>query len=129
MTCNRRSRCITIAVALCALLFGQLALAGYRCPDAAAPVVAQAAAHAGMPCAQDMTGAVDDEQPALCMAHCQDQQQRADSYQLPDICPAPATGHVVAVASEPLHNALQALPLRLHPTGPPLALLHCCLRF
>ncbi len=57
-----------------ALLFSQIAVAAYACPAIGERAgSADAAAMAGMPCAEMMAAGVplDPEQPTLCMQHCQ----------------------------------------------------------
>ncbi len=76
----------TAFFAVLALLWSQLALAAYVCPGTgpapAASTMAERMA-AGEPC-DGMTGAADAAQPALCLQHCADAPQSADT--------APATG-------------------------------------
>ncbi|TWO68049.1 hypothetical protein FN976_24210 [Caenimonas sedimenti] len=130
MTLTRRSRLFTVMLSLWALLFAQTALAGYVCPGAAKAVQVAEMMQAGMPCAESMSRAMDDEQPGLCHAHCQAAQQSADNYQLPTLANLAELGAVltVTVASvngdEPL---LQASLLR-RATAPPLAVRNCCFR-
>jgi hypothetical protein len=62
-----RRRSFTAFATIAALLFAQLALAGYACPaaaDAQARTAMAAMAAAGLPCA-----AMDDALPALCHEH------------------------------------------------------------
>lgn len=57
MVRNRRTRLITVCLALVSLLFMQLAVASYACPGAQSSRVAEVAAmaEAGMPCAETMS--------------------------------------------------------------------------
>jgi hypothetical protein len=79
MTLARKHRLLTVILSLWALLFAQVALAGYVCPASGKAVQVAAMAEAGMPCAETMSKAMDDEQPGLCHAHCQSSQQASDS--------------------------------------------------
>ena len=90
MVRHRRTRLITVFLALFSLLFMQLAVASYACPGAQSSRVAEVAAmaEAGMPCAETMSLRMDDEQPHLCQAHCQASQQTADKYELPALASA-----------------------------------------
>ncbi len=131
MTRNRRHRLITVLFALVSLLFMQLAVAGYVCPGSKAKIAEAAAmAEAGMPCAESMPLAMDDEQPNLCHAHCQAGQQSADKYELPSTVaigtlPANFSLHVaIPVFSE---APLQAPHLQ-RTTAPPVAIRNCCFR-
>ena len=128
---RRRNRLLTVLIAVVSLLFMQFAVASYSCPGAAPKVAAMAAmAQAGMPCAQALAGAMDDQQPNLCHAYCQAEHQSADKYQVPaplaltdrgtDFYPPP-------VIPVPLGAPLQA-PLLTRTTAPPLAVRHCCFR-
>lgn len=86
---------------------------------------------AGMPCAETMSQAMDDEQPALCHAHCQSAQGTLDQYQ-----PATMAALVLSVAvltvtmptlREPAGTVLQR-PLLRRSASPPLAVTNCCFR-
>jgi hypothetical protein len=128
MTGLRRHRLLTVLLALWALVFAQLALAGYSCPGAARAVEIAQMTEAGMPCAESMSRAMDDEQAGLCQAHCQGSNQTADTYQVPALASIRDLGVVLIV------------PLRLTPTeplpsfperpnaSPPLAIANCCFR-
>ncbi len=73
VTFQRRLRVRLIGLLSIALLFSQLAVAAYACPAVSGTSGPEAAAMAGMPCAQMMAagGDLDPEQPMLCMQHCQ----------------------------------------------------------
>jgi hypothetical protein len=127
----RRHRLLTILVSLASILFMQFALAGYACNDRDAKVQEAAQmAHAGMACAGSMPMAMDEDQPALCHAHCEAGQQAVDTqtFHLPD---AALSGHVdygtPALTFLCERPALQA-PLLARATSPPLAIQHCCFR-
>lgn len=129
----RRHRLFTVFLALCSLLFMQLAVAGYSCPGVESRMQGvEAMAQAGMPCAESMALAMatDDAQPNLCQAHCQSAQASADNP-APQV-PVAAVDHgafimsPVAVAP-PLRSAPQA-SLLARATAPPLAIRNCCLR-
>lgn len=130
MTLTRRCRLLTVMLSLWAVLFAQTALAGYACPGTAKAAQIAQMVQAGMPCAESMSRAMDDEQPGLCHAHCQAAQQSADNYQLPTLATLAELGAVLtvtfasAIADAPL---LQA-PLLRRATAPPLAVRNCCFR-
>ncbi len=131
MPCLRRHRLATVFVALCSLLFMQLAVAGYSCPGFESRVREVAAmAQAGMPCAQEMSMALDDEQPALCKAHCEPVQAGTDHPAI--VLPALAADNglfqpLPPAAALPRRSAPQA-SLLARATAPPLAIRHCCFR-
>ena len=129
----RRHRLFTVLLALCSLLFMQLAVAGYSCPgvEPRAQEV-EAMAQAVMPCGESMALAMatDDAQPNLCQAHCQSAQACGDNP-APQV-PVAAVDHG-ALNMSPLADAV---PMRSAPqasllaraTAPPLAIRNCCLR-
>jgi hypothetical protein len=130
MTFTRRCRALTVLVSVWALLFAQGAVAGYVCPDSGKAVQVAEMARAQMPCAESMSTAMDDAQPGLCHAHCQEAGQSADHYQTPAFAALDDLGSTllrprfVHFLSGP---SVQA-PLLRHATAPPLAIRHCCLR-
>jgi hypothetical protein len=131
MSSRRRNRLFNVLIALVSLLFMQLAVASYSCPGAVSKVAEMATmAQAGMPCAEAMASAMDDQQPSLCHAHCQAEHQSAGKYQVP----AP----VALTDIGPSFNSPRVIPLRLgaplqaallmRTTAPPLAVRNCCFR-
>lgn len=134
MIALRRHRLFTVLVALVSLLFMQLAVSGYVCPAGMSGLKAEVikvSAHAGMPCSGSMSEtSTDDAQPALCHAHCQSDQQSADTYQLPDVPVMPAIAPVFSqqeVLSISPGLPSQA-PLLQRTTAPPLSVRNCCFR-
>lgn len=130
MTTTRHFRLLTVLFALCALLFAQGALAGYLCPGTAKAAEVAQMAEAGMPCAESMSQAMDEQQPGLCHAHCQTAQQSADNVQIPALATLAQLGAVLSIApapAEPDRRPLQVPSLR-RATAPALAVQHCCFR-
>ena len=134
MTRKRRHCLATVLFALASLLFMQFAVAAYACPGGVATGVKAAEttlmAQAGMPCAESMALAMDDEQPGLCHAHCQAGQQSADKYQVPGFAAVAdlGTGFPLSrVAPMPMGTTLQS-PLLRRITAPPLSVRNCCFR-
>jgi hypothetical protein len=122
---NFRYRFITVLLALTSVLFTQLALAAYVCPGGGAK-----ASESSMPCAQAMSRVMDEEQSSLCHAHCQADQQKADSYQMPVLASLPHRGSdylTARILPSPTGAPLQA-PLLRRTTAPPLAIRNCCFR-
>ena len=132
MSSNRRTRLATVLLALLSLLFMQLAVAGYACPDSAPQRAADMAAmaEAGMPCAETMALAQDDQQPGLCQAHCQAGSQSAERYQPPLSVDSHAlpVAYLMALVVPVLAVAPLQSPHLKRTTAPPLAIRHCCLR-
>lgn len=137
MSSRRQSRLITVFIALVSLLFMQLAVAGYACPSVQLKVAEAATMDAAkMPCTESMSMSMaigmdmDDEQPNLCLAHCQDGHQTADRYELPvplDISAVPVSFLVPYITPVFLGAPLQPPHLK-RTTAPPLAIRHCCFR-
>lgn len=76
---RRRLHRLTIAfVAMLSLLFSQLALATYVCPQEADMAAMTAAMEEGMPC-----DSMDQQQPALCHQHAADPGQTFEAVKLP----------------------------------------------
>jgi len=77
-----------------------------------------------------MAQVLDEAQPALCHAHCQGQQQSADSYQPPVIAASSELGAVLTLAPVPDAGSgpLPPLPQWRRDTAPSVAIRHCCLR-
>lgn len=132
MSSLRRHRFATVLFALCALLFMQLAVAGYPCAGFDSRVrEISAMARAGMPCAQEMSMAMADEaQPALCHAHCHSEQAAGDAPPL--LVPAALIDHRMFFAALEAAVPAQSSPpqplLLARGTAPPLTIRHCCWR-
>lgn len=120
MKLSRPLRSIAALVALCSLLFMQLAVAAYACP-----VLTVAAATSD--CAR-----MDMEQPALCHAHAQPGHQSLDKPDIPQVSPFVAADLTVTLLpATTVASPLQELPTDLlltRATAPPLAIRHCCFR-
>nr|WP_295769121.1 hypothetical protein [Rhodoferax sp.] len=133
MIALRRHRLFTALVALVSLLFVQLAVAGYVCPVSISGIAqsASVSSHAGMSCAGSPSEAgMDDAQPALCYAHCQSDQQSADTYQLPDLPVMPAItpifGQLDVISTS--RGVPRQATLIQRTSGPPLSVRNCCFR-
>lgn len=134
MKTSRRFRSLTVILSLWMLLFSQGALAAYICKGLPAPAPASVMEMPdGMPCSE---GVQADDDPsgddiALCHAHCQSDDQSADSFQPPSLARFDdlAAGLTVALASTTTHDlAGPQPPLLRRGAAPPLAVQHCCLR-
>ena len=132
MTSLRRHRLITVLIAMVALLFMQLAVARYVCPTemGGGAERSMVMVHDGMPCAQSMPTSMDAGQPGLCQAHCQADQQSADTYVLP-VLPMMQAISINFVLQDTITISpgvpLQA-PLLQRTTAPPLSVRNCCFR-
>ncbi len=130
----RRFRKTAAFIALFAMLFMQLALASYVCPDeplgtetAAVPahVVAEYEAMPG--CVE-----VDMEQPGLCHAHAQVGNQSMDKPDVPQIQPFVAHGFTQKLLTVDVFRSTTnpGFPASLiaRATAPPLSIRNCCFR-
>ncbi len=130
MHLSRRSRFLTVLLSLCALLLAQGALAGYACPGQTKAIELAQMAEAGMPCAQTMSVAMDEEQPGLCHAHCQASQPSSDTYQPPALASLMQLGAVLVLQLPEVEGTARAPHdgLSQHDGAPPLSVQHCCWR-
>lgn len=137
------------------LLFAQMAIAAYACPNLPKAMLAGASMHAQvqevMPTDADHStqaspamGAanaaqsmpvdcdqVDLEAPNLCAEYCKQGQQSTDHTPSPTIAPALLTALysvTLSTATPTAEAAYYAPGLLLQAAGPPHAIEHCCLR-
>lgn len=144
---TRRSLRQVCRVLVGALLYGQVAIAAYACPqalptkamDMSAGVVMDAADKAndqtGAPTSvqmegcDGMLGAMDPPSGKLCAEHCNfgHQSDQAASVVLPAVLMTPL--YVVTPMPPPSVASQRAIDLSaLAEAAPPLAILHCCFR-
>lgn len=130
------SRFVTAIIALLSMLFMQLALASYACPDYVKKGPEQQelvmSTQAAMP-SMDACMKADPSQPSLCNAH----GQQVDRYSLDKPQNPPVQAFAPAGWALPLHpiglgdratpNPLQTGALS-RATAPPVAIRHCCFR-
>jgi hypothetical protein len=113
MKLPRKHRFLTALIALFGMLFMQLAVASYTCP---------------MPgCDQ-----VDQAQPALCHAHCQDGTSSLDKAEAPVVAPAAVIVFAILAPLEPLAPlgppGAEPASFLQRSTAPPISIRHCCFR-
>ncbi len=129
MKLSRPSRFLAALITLLSLLFTQLAVAAYTCPepDAAAAIMAMAAMHADMPGCRDM----DQQQSGLCAAHCDTGHQTLDTPGAPHLQAFIAAELTVVLREGAAQYAIARMPAasRLtRTTAPPLIIRNCCFR-
>lgn len=132
MKLSRRSRFIAAFIALFSMLFMQLAVAGYACPEFKVGLVnksvAMSADAGSMPGCEGM----DQEQPSLCHAHAQAGKQSLDKPELPHVPSFVAAALTLVFDDiEPAYDSIAAQPnsvLLTRATAPPLAIRNCCFR-
>lgn len=128
MKLPRTVRLVAAIITMFSLLFAQLAVAAYECPDLTVSSMSAKAAQDAMPGCTDM----DMAQPGLCQAHCVNGHQSLDTPATPHI-PAFVSCGLVAILAE-ANDVLPAAPplasstLLTRTTSPPLAIRHCCFR-
>jgi hypothetical protein len=130
MKLSRPLRILAAFVTLFSLLFTQLAVAAYACPNwETAPVALSSdAASDVMP---GCTG-MDVQQPGLCKAHCDGNHQALDTPAAPNVAPFVASTLACIIpdaerTAPRLINNGDALSLE-HATSPPIAIRNCCFR-
>lgn len=127
MKSTRSSRIVAALFTLFSLLFTQLAVASYTCPQLSM------ADHAGARM-QDMPGCsgMDAGNPNLCAAHCDAGHQSLDIAAAPQALPFIAGQLTLVLPSLGLMSADAIAPAATPPltrtTAPPLAIRHCCFR-
>ena len=135
MKLSRKTRILSALLALASMLFMQLAVAGYVCPNmqitqAMGAIAMQAAVidHADMAGCEELESV----QPAQCKAQAQIGQQSFDKQDPPRVSPFVALPLMLAIASPdracqtPTTGREGALLTRT--TAPPLLIQHCCFR-
>jgi hypothetical protein len=131
MNVRRRWRVVTVVLSLLALLFTQSALATYACAGPSKAFQVAQMTEANLPCAEEMSKSMDNEQPSLCHAHCQSAQGTLDHYQPAQLPAISDVGPVliVAPAAKPVAPGAYLQPSLLRRSAsPPLAVAHCCFR-
>jgi hypothetical protein len=127
MRLSRPSRLIAAIIAIVSLLFVQLAVASYVCPELDAAVEATVPSDNAQ-----IDHCVTAVQPSLCHAHCEPDSQSSHTTHVPPIQAFVASEltvvicdtRVVALARTP---DWQAGTLQ-RSTAPPLAIRNCCFR-
>lgn len=133
MNVSRPSRVIAAIITIFSLLFTQLALASYACPElnvSKAVAMAMATDGAKMPGCANMDMKMDP--PGLCHSHCEAGNQSADTPQAPLVQPFVAAELTVvlnaAESAAPSHALHHEGVLLKRSTAPPLAIRNCCFR-
>lgn len=130
MKLRQSSRSLAAILALCCMLFTQLALASYACPswtpspDVAIQAGAQAAHQAGACDGMDL------EQPSLCAAQDQDSDQSLDKPASPPVPPFVPVSLAALLAPPGVSIPPVGAPpsMLARPTAPPLSIRLCCFR-
>lgn len=134
MKLSRQCRVITALIALIGVLFTQLAVAAYVCPNFQITDTNAVHAMSGPSKSHHMPGCgmTDMVYPSLCHAHAHPGAQSLDVPQLPHVSPfMTLTLQAIVVDDSELQQAIAASipPLILaRSTAPPLSIQHCCFR-
>jgi hypothetical protein len=110
---RRPRRLATAFFVVLSLLFSQLALAAYVCPQEAAAAAMAALMEAGAPCE-----GMDEQQPALCHQHTADAGRAFEAVKLP-AASLPVLVHVIRLPAMPSPDATAALPWATTPESQP----------
>jgi hypothetical protein len=125
----RRTRIVSALVALLSLLFMQLALASYACPNLIPAQNAPMLDSAGQPMAD--CPLTDSQSPTLCHADAHKLTPSLDKPDTPSAMPFVATGFVLPLLWPEDSVSMPDPPtgfLHASGTSPPIAIRHCCFR-
>jgi hypothetical protein len=125
----RKIRLMSAAVALLSLLFMQLAVAAYACPNLVRSERTVMLDSSGRPMAD--CPEADKQSPTLCHEHTYKSASSLDKADAPSVMPFLATGFALPLLwVENLAPARNVPSLVLHASGtsPPIAIRHCCFR-
>lgn len=131
MKLPRSLRVFAAIVALLGMLVAQLGIASYTCPmGTAGDVEAMQDMEATMPGCGGMV--IDDREPGLCLAHCQQGDQSPENPRVPPVAAVVALGPsalpLVLETGPPVALPEEPRSLLARPTAPALAVRHCCFR-
>lgn len=125
----RRIRLVSAIVALLSLLFMQVALAAYACPNLISAQSAPMLDSFGQPMVD--CPETDKQSPALCYADTHKQTPSLDKPDTPSVMPFVATGFALPLLSLEDSASMPIPPLvfrHASGTSPPIAIRHCCFR-
>lgn len=125
----RQNRLLSAVVALFCLLFMQLAVAAYACPNLMPVPSTPMLDSAGEPMAD--CAEMDRQSPTLCHEHAHKLTPSLEKPASPSVMPFVAAGFALTVLSPELTLAMPSPPrVFLHASGtsPPIAIRHCCFR-
>lgn len=133
MNHTRQFRFVAALIALFSMLFMQLAVASYACPNMrTGQQSALTAMSADSPEMSSGCLGTDMEQPSLCHAHDQVGNQSLDKPDLPHVQPfAPVELMQAIVSIDAVYHPLPSQPRALYltrVTAPPLSIRNCCFR-
>jgi hypothetical protein len=129
MTNSRPNRLASAVIALFCLLFMQLAIAAYACPNLMPVPSTPMLDSSGEPMAD--CAEMDRQSPTLCHEHAHKLTPSLEKPASPSVLPFVATGFALTVLS-PARTVVMPSPPQvfLHASGtsPPIAIRHCCFR-
>lgn len=130
MKLSRPSRFFAALLTIFSLLFTQLAVAAYACPNLKLTPMSMSPG-AGMEAMSGCTRS-DAQQPGLCKAHCDRNQQTLDVPSAPHVTPFVAASLSCVLPAPglapPVYASFDASLTLQHATAPPIAIRHCCFR-
>jgi hypothetical protein len=125
----RQNRFVSAVVALFCLLFMQLAVAAYACPNLMPVPSAPMLDSSGEPMAD--CAKMDRQSPTLCHEHENKLTPSLEKPASPSVTPFVATGFALTLLAPEQTAAMPSPPqVFLHASGtsPPIAIRHCCFR-
>jgi len=130
MKLTHRSRVAAALIALLSMLFMQLAVAAYACPELKAVTMTDTmqSEQASMPGCHGM----DNKQPNLCYAHADVGNQSLNKPELPQVQPFAAVDLVLTLVMTDVAYRQASILIKPghipHASAPPLAIRNCCFR-
>jgi len=134
MKLSRPSRFVAALITLLSMLFMQLAIAGYACPERKIERVNASVAMSSDAADQNMVGCqgMKKAQPSLCHALDQAGSQSLDRPESPRVQPFIAVAPAPAfLATPPAYRPISIQPdslLLTRSSAPPLSIRNCCFR-
>jgi hypothetical protein len=129
MRISRLSRVVFAIIVIFELLFAQLAVASFVCPELNAPVKATFPRDDAK---IDHCATLNAERSSLCHAHCEPDSQRSHMTYFPPIKPFVATELTVLISDASIvasaHGSDRQYVLLQRSTAPSLAIRNCCFR-
>lgn len=132
MRSSRRTRFLAALITLFSLLFAQMAVAAYACPQLEASLAGQSEVSATVTAMPDCASSMDKQSPNLCDAHGKAGLQSLDHAGQPSVQAFVPLRMVLALVpvDRHLYTALDVPQAFLESSGssPPIAIRHCCFR-
>lgn len=115
------------ALASCAIVFAQVAVSAYACPNLLPPATETEVQAIGP---ESLCAEMDMGNPALCQQHCLSADQASSEGTAPSVPPASASAFAPAPRPAQFFDPVGgwSAPTLIRATPPPAAIRNCCLR-